>query len=291
MKYALFIGCQIPARVRQYESAAREVLKNLGIEVVDIKQFNCCGYPMRDSDPESFMLSSARNIALAGQSGHPMLVLCKCCYGSLKRAEYMMKEDGDLREKILGLLSRQGIEYGNGAEINHFLSVLHKKVGVNKIKESIKKPFKNLNIATHYGCHILRPSKVTQFDDPVKPVIFDELVEITGAKSISWPLKLECCGSHATGVNDGLSMILAGKKLDDARRSGANFITVACPYCHIQFDTVQKMIILDKEDKETIGSILYPQLLGLSMGLDYKKLGIDMNRIAISDISSYVSEG
>jgi heterodisulfide reductase subunit B len=36
---------------------------------------------------------------------------------------------------------------------------------------------------------------VTQFDDPVAPTLFDELVKATGAKSVEWSEKLNCCGA------------------------------------------------------------------------------------------------
>lgn len=290
MKYAIFLGCQISSRVRQYELAAREVLNKLGIELVDVRQFNCCGYPMRDSNDEAFLLSSARNIALAGLYKLPMLVLCKCCYGSLKKGESIMGEDGELQRKIRDILAREALEYVNGTEVIHFLSMLHNEMGIEKLKENIRRPFKDLKIATHYGCHALRPSNITQFDDPVEPVIFDRLVEVTGAESINWPMKLECCGSHAMGVNDDLSMNMTRRKLENSRKAGADFLTVACPYCQIQFDDVQEMILSSSDKDQPIGSILYPQLLGLSMGIEYNKLGIDMNKVDISHISSFFIE-
>ena len=64
MKFALFLGCQIPAHLNQYEISARAVLKRLDVGLVDIKQFNCCGYPVRSLDFKTFVLFSARNLAL-----------------------------------------------------------------------------------------------------------------------------------------------------------------------------------------------------------------------------------
>ena len=69
MKFALFLGCNIPARLTQYEASARAVLGKLGVGLVDIKAFNCCGYPVRNFDFNAFVLSSARNLALAKKEG------------------------------------------------------------------------------------------------------------------------------------------------------------------------------------------------------------------------------
>jgi heterodisulfide reductase subunit B len=290
MKYALFIGCQIPARVPQYEVSVRTVLKELNIELVDERQFNCCGYPMRNSNRKAFLLSSVRNLALAERSGLQMLVMCKCCFGSLKKAEYIMKDEGDLQEEVKDILKKEGLTYEGETKVNHLLSVLYHDIGVDTLKPRISRPYKDLKIATHYGCHALRPSNITQFDDPVAPTLFDKLVEVTGAISVDWKRKLECCGSHAMGINDDLSMELTKKKLDNCVEAGAEFLCTACPYCQIQFDTVQDMILSGNGKRNGIGSILYPQLLGLSMGINYKKLGIETNKIDIKGIRSYLSE-
>ncbi len=290
MKYAFFIGCQIPARVPHYESSTRAVLEKLDLELVDERQFNCCGYPMRDSDPKAFLLSSVRNLALAERLDLPMLIMCKCCFGSLKKAESLMNEDGKLQDEIREKLGEEGLAYEGKTRINHLLSVLYHDIGLETLRSRVSRPYKDLKIAVHYGCHILRPSSITQFDDPVAPTIFDKLVEITGAKSVDWDRKLECCGSHAMGIKDDLALSLTVKKLDSGMEGGADYLCTGCPYCQIQFDNVQEMILSGNGERKSIGSIIYPQLLGLSMDIEPGILGINMNRIDINDIRSYLSE-
>jgi len=284
IKYALFLGCNIPARVQQYETSARSVLAELGVDIEDIKEFNCCGYPLRNSDFKTFVLFSARNLALTEKLGLNMITLCKCCYGSLKMAEHHMKEDPLLKDEINEILAKEGLEYNGNLEIKHFLSVLYSDIGINTLKEKITMSFKDIKIATHYGCHALRPSNIMQFDNPVSPVIFDRLVELTGAKSIDWSLKLECCGAPVLGINDDLSMNLTEKKLTDGKKAGADYLCTACPWCHLQFDSVQKMMIEQRRLNNHLPAILFPQLLGLAMGIDKQTLGINMNQIDISAI-------
>ncbi len=274
MKYALFLGCNIPARVQQYETSARSVLAELGVDIEDIKEFNCCGYPLRNSDFKTFALFSARNLALAEKLGLNMITLCKCCYGSLKMAEHHMKENSFLKDEVNETLAKEGLEYNGNLEIKHFLSALYSDVGINTLKEKITRNFKDIKIATHYGCHALRPSNIMRFDNPISPVIFDQLVEMTGAKSIDWPLKLECCGAPVLGINDDLSMSLTEKKLADGKQSNADYLCTACPWCHLQFDSVQKMMIEQQRINNHLPAILFPQLLGLAMGIDKQILGI-----------------
>ena len=195
MKFALFLGCQIPAHLNQYETSARAILERLGVGLVDNRQFNCCGYPLRNLDFRTFVLFSARNLALASREKLNIMSLCKCCYGSLKKADHLLKEDASLLEETNSILQKEKLTYDGSIEVKHLLSVLYHEVGIESIKEQVEKPFAGLKIATQYGCHALRPSQIVQFDDPVSPSIFDQLVEATGAESIDWPTQLECCGA------------------------------------------------------------------------------------------------
>lgn len=284
MKYALFLGCNIPARVQQYELSARAVLQQLGVQLADIREFNCCGNPIRNTDSQTFIYLAARNLALAAQQGLNMLVLCKCCFGSLKKADHLINQNASINEEVNYLLAKEGLKYSGGIEVKHFLSVLYHDIGLKVLKENITRPFKDLKIATHYGCHALRPSDITRFDNPVAPVLFDELVTLAGCKSIDWPLKLECCGAPLLGVNDETSMDLTEKKLADGRQSGADYLCVACPYCQMQFDSVQQLMASRRGTNHQLPSVLYPQLIGLAMGIDKRALGLSMNMIDISAI-------
>jgi heterodisulfide reductase subunit B len=284
MEFALFLGCTIPARLNQYESSSRAVLEKLGVGLVDIREFNCCGYPLRNIDFKVFLLSSARNLALAEKKNLNVMTLCKCCYGSLKKADFLMKEDAFLKKEVNTILEKEGLKYEGRSEVKHLLSVLHKDIGIEAIKGKMATTFKGVKIATHYGCHALRPSQVVGFDNAIAPSLFDQLVEATGAESIEWQMKLECCGAPLWGINDRLSMDLTLKKLTDGKKSGADYVCAACPYCHIQFDKVQKMILSQRNVNHPLPSILYTQLLGLSMGIDRKAIGLEMNEIPVSGI-------
>ncbi len=290
MQFTLFLGCNIPARVQQYERSARAVLNKLGIDVADNKEFKCCGNPIRNTDEQTFLLMAARNLALAEKQGSDMMVLCKCCFGSLKKAAHVMAHNPTVLEKINFELAEENLRYTGAVEIKHFLSVLYHDVGIKPLKEAVTRKFKKLNIATHYGCHALRPSDVTEFDDPVAPKLFDELVNVTGAKSIKWPLQLECCGAPMLGVMDTLSMDLTERKINDGLNAGADYLCVACPYCQMQFDRVQNMMSSDTKENRQLASLVYPQLLGLGMGIDGEELGIGENELDISNIESFIEQ-
>jgi heterodisulfide reductase subunit B len=286
-QYALFLGCTIPARLQHYESAARAVLEELNVRATEIKEFNCCGYPLRNINFEAFVLLSARNLALAERTGLDIMALCQCCFGTLKKAHVLLQEDASLRDTVNAVLAKEGLQYKGGVEVRHFLQVLYHEVGIKAIKRRIARPFAGLNIAAHYGCHVLRPSTIVHFDDPVSPTLFDELVGITGAQSVPWQRRLECCGAPLRGVNDELSMALTKQKLDDGKGAGAHYLCVACPYCQIQFDTAQGEI----GGNHRLPTLLYPQLLGLCMGIDTEALGLEAHQVPIRGIERFFAQG
>ena len=288
MEYAFFLGCNIPARLPQYESSSRAILARLGVNLIDYREFNCCGYPLRNVDQKAFLLSAAGNLAVAERDGYDILTLCKCGFGTFKEAQHRLKADEALKEEINGLLKKQGLSYHGHVKVKHLLSVLYHDVGIETLKKKIAVRAKELKIATHYGCHALRPSSITHFDDPIAPSLFDELVKATGAESVEWDEKLNCCGAPLLGINDRVSMDLTRKKLRGGLEAGADYLCTACPYCQLQFDQVQDRMASEWGLDRTLPAILYPQLLGLCMGIDEADLGLKMNHIGIDAITSFL---
>jgi len=289
MKYTIFLGCNIPARVQQYQTAAEAVCSLLKIDLVHQKDFLCCGYPMRSIDEFAFFVSAAKNIALAEQQKNDLMVLCKCCYGSLKMAQHQLNYDTNLKERANKILKKENLSYTGKIKIKHFLSVLHDDIGIESLKSYIKMPYKNLKIAASVGCHALRPAKITGFDSPTSPSVFDSLVKVTGATPVRWSRKSDCCGAPLLGINDELSYKIMETKLKNALKNKAMFISVACPYSFLQFDSIQSQILDIKKKWNPLAPVLYPQLLGLGMGLSFNKLGINLNQMSIDSLISYIS--
>ena len=278
MKYALFLGCKIPFFQPQYETSTRLICDSLGVELVNV-EFNCCGYPVRHLSYYSYIHSAARNLALTEKKGLDLMTPCKCCFGSLKKAQHILEEQEDLRQRVNSDLSDEGLEYRGELRIRHLLQVLYHDVGLEAIKEAVTRPFELPPVAVHYGCHALRPSNVTDFDNPYQPEMFDQLVKATGAVSVHLQKKIQCCGNPLWEKNSDLSMLLAAKRLNSAVEAGASYICVACTYCQIQFDTVQQIMISEEKISDPLPSILYPQLLGLAMGFSSSLLGMDLHQL------------
>jgi len=289
MKFALLRCCTTPIYLEQYESSTDAVLEKLGVGFVEIKAFNCCGYPLKNSNFKAYVLSSARNLALAEKRDLHMMTFCNCCYISEKNVSRLMKEDPSIRKAVNNTLEKEGLRYEGRTEVRHLLDILYQDIGIEKIKEKMVKTFSGLKLAVHYGCHILRPSQLVQFDQPGTASVFDQLVEVTGAENISWPAQRECCASPIWGINDQLSLDLTDNKVKDAKDSGADYLCVACPFCQLQFDRVRNLSRSGGNGTHQLPSILYTQLLGLGLGLDAGILGINKNELDLSGILDLLS--
>ena len=277
MKLAFFQGCNIPIRIEQYAVSAEAVLSKLGVELEIIEEFTCCGYPVRNVDEKAYIIPSVRNMAIAEKKGLDIMVICNCCFASLQKAKNVMAGNPSLAAEINEILAKDGLKFEGSVTIKHFLTVLHDDIGLESIKKQLVNMVSELNLSVIHGCHILRPREVTLFDDSFVPKITDELLALTGATSLDWRGKLECCGAALGGLNSELSQILLKEKIDGAFAAGAQFVTPVCSYCHLQFDTTQLTINEQEQDKDVLPVLLLPQLLGLCLGIDEKVLGIEQN--------------
>ncbi len=287
-KYLLFLGCAIPYRVSALEISARKILEKLGVEVVEMPEFNCCGLPLDPVSHETMLLLAARNLAIAEQKGLNILTLCPGCAGTLKKVNKTLKEDKTLRDEINRQLKETGLEFKGKVGAKHLIQVLIEDVGLEKIKQSVVNPLTKVKVAEHNGCHILRPESFTGFDDPENPKTLKALVEITGATCLDYMDETECCGAPSVGVNDKVALQLARDKLTHVKAVDAQALITICPFCHIMYDTNELRI--EKTFNETYGIPIlhYPQLLGLAMGLSPADLAFNELRVNSSKLLEQV---
>jgi heterodisulfide reductase subunit B len=278
MKYALFLGCTIPARSRNYELSARRVAQKLGVELVDVQNFICCGFPIKSADQKSSLLLAAYNLSLAQERGLNVCALCSSCTSALTEAVHHLSEDSDLRDEVNEALSRVGRSYEGGVKVRHFARILYEEVGPEKIKGHLSKDLSNLGIAIHYGCHYLKPSEIyDNFDEVEDPQTLDTLVALTGAKVVDYSNKKRCCGGPVLPVDDKTALLVAKQKLDCIADAGADALCLVCPFCSVMYDSNQKSIESEYDTTYNLPVLYLPQVLGLAMGFDRKELGLNMN--------------
>jgi heterodisulfide reductase subunit B len=283
-KYLMFLGCAIPYRVASFEISARKVLQKLGVELVEMPEFNCCGLPLDPVSHETMLVLAARNLALAEQKGLSIITLCPGCAGTLKKVNKILKADEALREKINAHLKEAGLEFKGTVDAKHLMQVLIEDVGLERIKDAVVKPLTTTKVAEHNGCHILRPKEYIGFDDPEDPKTLKTLIEVTGATCLDYMDETECCGAPSVGVNDKIALQLARDKLNHVKMVDAQALITICPFCHIMYDTNELRIEKMFNEAYGIPVLHYPQLLGLAMGMKPEELAFNDLRVDASKL-------
>ena len=290
-KYLIFLGCVIPYRLSSYEISARKVLARLGVELVEMPEYNCCGFPMDPVNHDVMLILAARNLCVAERENLNILTLCNGCFGTLNKANKTLKEDKEERERINKYLAEFGMEFKGTIEVKHLVHVLAEDVGFEKIKDSVKKPLSSLRVAQHTGCHLVRPKKLIEKDDPENPTLLKELIKLTGAKPLDYMDEAECCGNPIIGVNESIPFQMAKEKLEHIRAVGAQALITVCPFCHMMYDLNQPRIERAFNEKFNIPVLHYPQLLGLAMGFTPEELLLNELRVKPADLLNEIQRG
>ncbi len=284
MKVAVYWGCVIPTIQYGYEMSVRAVMQRLDVDLVDLDNVSCCGTPAQSVNMLAALYLAARNLALAETTGlNDLLLPCNGCYLSLSEAQHLLSHDEKLREEINTLLKEENLQYKGSIKIWHTINLLHDLVKEEKIKEAVRHPLKNLKLAAHYGCHILRPSTLQTVDNPEDPRKMDELINWLGAESISYPEKLDCCGYMLLLSHPDAAFTFSGLKIKAVQDLGADALVVSCPSCQTMFDMRQKSAGATTGAKLSLPVLYYTQLLGIAMGIETEKLGLHLNRSPIDD--------
>jgi heterodisulfide reductase subunit B len=279
LKYLIFLGCAIPYRVSAYEISTRKVMEKLGVKLEEMPEFNCCGLPMDPVSHEMMLLLAARNLCIAEEKNMNIMALCPGCAGTLNKVNTMLKNDKKLREEINEYLKVDGLEFKGTIEVRHLIRVLNDDVGLEKIRDAVKKPLKGLKVAEHNGCHVLRPKEYMGFDDPEDPKVLKALIEATGAECLDYVDEAQCCGAPTAGINDKIPLQLSREKLTHIRDVGAQALITICPFCHMMFETNQMRIERMLNERFGIPTLHYPQILGLALGLSPQELALDELRV------------
>ncbi|RMF98337.1 MAG: 4Fe-4S dicluster domain-containing protein [Candidatus Schekmanbacteria bacterium] len=281
---AIFWGCQIPARYPFIEKSLRRVFEELEIQIIDIDGFTCC--PERaligNMSEEVWYLTAARNLAVARKNaGKPLTLIqaCNGCFSTLKKVKEDLDHDLEIRKKVNKGLGHIGLHYEGGVDVKHIVEFLHDVIGADTIKNRVKSSLNGLKIAVHPGCHMTRPSSAIEFDDPLVPKKFDQLIKSLGATNVNYPSKMLCCGGELTNIgNMDEGFAVTRQKLIETTRLNVDALAVACPNCFKQFDNQQFLMQRNGEEFE-IPVFYVSELLGLALGIDPKELGLEGHRI------------
>jgi len=277
-RFAFFPGCLIPARHPAMEFAIRATLPKLDIELVDLEGASCCPDPIyfKSKDKFSWLAVAARNLCLAEDLGVDLVTNCSGCTATLSETYHLLADDPELKDQVNQRLAKIGKTYMGTSKVRHIATVVRDEVGYEKIAATVTRPLEGLKVAIHYGCHLLKPSRIMNVDNPDDPQVLENLIRALGAEPVrhrNWYL---CCGKACQ--NEDIPNNMMHDLLSSVHDEKADVLGMICPTCFGQFDHGQKKIAkLFEEDFHT-PAVYYFQLLALAQGIPYDQLGFQKQR-------------
>jgi len=228
--FAYYPGCTLSTTASKLDRYARLAAAALGFALEEIENWQCCGavFPLA-TDEIAPKLPAIRALNHAKEKNLPLVTLCSACHHVFKQVNHQAKNDKDFCAAIKKY--DNDLDYAGEVEVLHYMEVLQQYIGFDKIKEKVTNPLKGRKIGAYYGCMLLRPSEVLQFDDPENPAIFEDFLRAIGAEPIRHPYRNECCGGYRTLKDKKKTEAMTEKVINSAAAKGANELITACPLC------------------------------------------------------------
>ncbi len=235
MKVSYFPGCTLKTKAKELDAYARKCAEVLGIELCEIENWQCCGGVFISAkDEAASKLPSVRALVAARDEGQPLVTVCSACHNVIKQTNHAIKTDTDFDVKVNLYMEQDknpSAPYHGETEVYHYLELLRDFVGFDKIREAVKNPLTGRKIAAYYGCMLLRPGKVMEFDDVENPHIMEDFLRALGAEPVIYPQRNECCGAYVALEDKELTKKKATAVSTGAAAKGAEMIVTACPLC------------------------------------------------------------
>jgi heterodisulfide reductase subunit B len=287
-KVAYYPGCALEGTAHAYSQSTQVVGKALGLELEEVKDWNCCGaMEVKNVDPKVQTYLSSRVMSIANEMRHDVVMApCNGCYHNLKKAEHDLAHDQDSREVVARISQKAGHPAYEAGQVEtiHALDWIKHGVGEEELRRRVKSSLKGLKVANYYGCMYTRPRHIFPEKDAgpgsesiVQPHFMDDLLAAAGAENVDFPLKTACCGGAHTLSDSDTSTKLVLNILRAAEAAGADVIATECPTCHsgLEMHQVRAEKVLGVKTK--VKMLYFTQLLGVALGVSPRKLGVHEN--------------
>ena len=288
MKYAYYPGCSLHSTARDFDISTRAMCQGLGIELQEIPGWVCCGASSAHMTSELLSLAlPVKNLVLAKDMGLDTVACCAECYSRLKIANKEMTSGQGAH--VADVDKVVGSTYRGESKTKHLLEVVSSEYGLDALHDKVTTDVSGLQVASYYGCLLVRPPETTGFDDPDNPTVMDNIVTAVGAQAVDWPYKTECCGSSLSLTRTDIVLKLCRDIYQAAADRGAECLLVACPLCQSNLDMRQAQVNKRYKTDFYLPVLYFTQLVGLALGMGYKELGL--NRLLVKPDKLLVAKG
>lgn len=259
MKVQYYPGCSLHGTAKEYDQSVKAVSRALGIELKEVEDWSCCG--ATSAHATNYKLSvalPARNLAAAEKSDvKEVMVPCAACFNRFKSAQHHLGHDAALKSDIEKILGRK-IE--GTVSVRNPIDIFCKDIGLDALEGKVTRKLTGLKPVSYYGCLLLRPPEVCQFDDYENPVLLDKILRTMGADVRPWSYKTDCCGGSLTISRTDIVVKMVDKLVAMAREAGANCVVTACPVCMANLD-------MRASENVRLPVFYFTELVALAMGL------------------------
>lgn len=259
MEFSYYPGCSLHATGLEYDASTRAVFNALGVRLIEIKDWVCCGASSAHSVSAELALNlPAINVALAQEACHgDLLAPCAACFNRTKAADYALRNDPARRKSIEEAVD---FTYTGVVHVRNPLDVVVKDIGLDTVAGKVTRPLTGLKVVSYYGCLLVRPPHLMEFDDPENPQVMNRILEKLGADVKDWSYSTDCCGGSASLPRVDIATRLVSGLAGHAREAGAEAIVTACPLCQMNLEMRQA-------DKAKVPIFYFTELMGLAFGL------------------------
>ncbi|HHW42354.1 heterodisulfide reductase subunit B [Desulfofundulus thermobenzoicus] len=258
LSFSYFPGCSLEATAREFDLSTRAVCGELEVELVELPDWNCCGATSAHSlNGRLGLLLPARNLALAGEMDRDLVASCSACYNRLKTTDYALKNNP---EEARRAAEHTGSGFRGNLRVLSLLEAVVAGVGVDRVRERVRRPLKRLKVVCYYGCLLVRPPRMVGFDAPEFPVSLDRLMAALGAEPLQWSYKTDCCGASLSICDAKTVRRMVSFLLEMAREIGAAAIVTACTLCHANLE-------MRRDPECTMPVFYFTELMGLAFGV------------------------
>lgn len=257
MKMTYYPGCSLKGTAKDYAVSLEAVCRDLGVELLELEDWNCCGATAAHSlDHRTAVHLAGRNLALAEETGLDMLVPCPLCFNRLKTAQK------ELLSERRGLYDISLV--GEGPEVWDLANFLAREDLLTEISGRAKHRLEGLKAVCYYGCMASRPPRITGEMSYEDPQSMDRILKQLGVEVIPWSFKTDCCGASHLVARPDIVFGLVGRLYGEAARAGANCIVVSCQMCQANLDLHQGRIMKEIGMTGDLPVLYFTELIGLS---------------------------
>jgi heterodisulfide reductase subunit B len=285
-KYAYYPGCSLEKMASSYNSSTLETISKLGVEFVELEDWNCCGATAYFHVDELLAYTlCARNLALAEKISPVFVAPCSACFKNHYFASSYLNSDPDLAEHINYALEEDNLHYSGNVSVHHLIDVFVNDIGLDNVRAQVTNPLVDLRIAPYYGCQILRPRK--DHEDVEQATFFEDLMSAIGAKPVDYALKMRCCSASLIITNREAALSMVRDLLHNAIESEAQVIATACPMCQVNLECYQKQVNQEFGTNYSIPVLYFTQLIGLAFGIAPERLRIGSELVKATPVLAH----